>query len=419
MREDGIEQADRAPATSSLGGKRATSRRFRRVPPAVTPLTPSDIAAGVAGQLRGAGRDEFRTEVETLLDAESTATYTSYRRALGACLDALGEQYDGDTVVLPAFCSSDFDKTVDGLGLSVRRYDVDAATFAADLDSLGVAMRPDVRAVVAVNVLGYTSEMDELAEVCDRGDVALVEALGYALGASYGGEKLGTFGDCAVCNFQQGKPIPVGGGMIVSQDPSLQVGDAGRPVVGPTLGTLSGYAAFGRPRLYGLYRRAATAVSAYRDGGSRVTTHPESKAEFDVTPPLPTMSDFQGAVASRVFARQERDRRERARTAAYYADAFRNCEKLDLVEPLDGLSNHQYVRFPLVASSEALRDHICERLADAGIGSSTLYEWPPIDGDQFPEAARLKRRTLTLPTHPYVDDRDRRTAVETVVESLP
>ena len=85
-----------------------------------------------------------------------------------------------------------------------------------------------------------------------------------------------------------------------------------------------------------------------------------------------------------------------------------------MVTPVDGLSEHQHVRFPLVAESETIRDDLCVALEDAGIGASKLYEWPPLAANRFPTASRLKRRTITLPTHPFVDERDRRTAVRAV-----
>ena len=414
MASDTTERADRV---SQTPGAESTipSRRYRAVPPAVTPLTPGDIAAGLAGQVRGTGRDDFREAVVSMLDADSAATYTTYRRALGACFDALTARADDrSTVLVPAFCSTDFRLALEELGLAVRRYDVEGDSFAADLDAVESALDDDVLAVVAVNVLGYSSEMDVLARLCREAGASLIEALGYALGASYEGDRLGTFGDCAVCNFQQGKPIPVGGGMVVSQDPELSFSDAGRRAVEPNAVTLAGYATFSRPRMYHLYRRGKATLDSVRGSADRITTHPGSKADVGADRPFATMSDFQGTVAQRVLDRLDHHRHDRARSASYYTDAFRSCPGVRVVTPVDGLSEHQHVRFPLVAESETVRDDLCVALEDAGIGASKLYEWPPLAANQFPTASRLKRRTITLPTHPFVDERDRRTAVRAV-----
>lgn len=387
---------------------------MRLVPPAVTPLRASDLAAGLVGQYRGEGREAFRHAVEASLDAEGSATYTSFRRALGACLRKLARQGDDrDAVLVPAFCSSDFADAIEGVGLEVVRYDVDPETLAADLDSVAAALGADPLAVVAVNVLGYGSAMTNLAEQCAAHDAVLLEALGYALGTEYDGQRLGTFGDCAVLNFQQGKPIPVGGGMVVSQNPALSFGDADRPAVDVNVGALAGYTAFSRPRPYYLYTRLrdllATAGLSAPD-----TTHPGTKFDVSYAEPFATLSNFQGTVARRVYDRLDDHRRQRRRSARFYANELADMDGVSHVTPVDGLARLQYVRYPIRVDSETLRDRIKTSLADAGVQATTLYDWPVLDQESFPGAAALQRAILTLPTHPYVDDQDRQQVVTTV-----
>jgi dTDP-4-amino-4,6-dideoxygalactose transaminase len=394
--------------------RRRRPRRWRLVPPAVTPVRASDVAAGIRGQWAGRGRRQFREEIAGFLDAERTATYTSYRRTLAGCFHELAAADDDgrDTVLIPAFCSADFPEAIEGVGLEPRRYDIDPETLAFDPDSLREGLEADPLAVVSIPVLGYGSPMDELVERC--GDPYLVEVLGYALGTEYDGRRLGTFGDCAVLNFQQGKPIPVGGGMVVADNDELSFGDAGRDPVGPNVAAVAGYAALGRPRPYYAY---AAVRDAFDGVGDRATTHPDSTFDVAYDPPFDTISDFQGTVASRVFGRLGDHRRARERTATHYREQLSSCPRVSAVEAVPGLSNCQHVRYPLVAETTALRDRIKTALADAGIGATPLYDWPVLDPEAFPGAASLQRRILTLPTHPYVDDRDRRLIVETVRET--
>jgi len=416
--EDGRETTDDRAVVSERDRSGLWRDQARLVPPAVTPIRTGDVAAGLWGQLRGTGCEEFRARLEWLLDGESSATYTSFRRALGACLLELSESDGPETVLIPAFCSPDFRKTIEGVGLEPREYDVEERTLAADLSEIEAKAGPDTLAVVAVNVLGFSSPMTDLAALCEEQGCRLIEALGYALGSKYEGEPLGTFGDCAVCNFQQGKPIPVGGGMVISQRADLEFSDRGRPAVRPNLLSVSGYAAFGRPRLYYLYKQVAETVDSYRDSNERPTTHPASKLGVEFSPPFATMSNFQGSIAQRVLARNAKYRRQRARVAVYYERHLRDCRGIRTVTSVEGLSSHQFVRYPLVAASTALRDAMLEALRDAGIESTTLYHWPVIDEEQFPRAARLQQGTFTLPTHPYVDETDRHRAVQTVLQTL-
>lgn len=397
-------------------GRRRRRDRWRLVPPAITPLTFADLGAGAIGHLRGAGRDRFRRDVESALDADGSATYTSFRRALAGCFDELLDTAGRDRrdVLVPIFCSADFADAIEGVGLDPVRYDVDPETLSVDLASLESGLGPDTLAVVAVNVLGFGSPMDAVADRCrDRG-VFLVEALGYALGTEYEDRPLGTFGDCAVLNFQQGKPIPIGGGMVVSQDPALVFEDEGRPAVDPNLSALAGYAALSHPRPYYAYSRLKDFLDAVGVSTGRDTTHPESKFEVEYAPPFATISDFQGAIAHRVFQRLPDHRRHRERTARFYAEALSDSPGVERVEPVTGLSKHQYVRFPLIAATESLRDRIRLALEAVGVQATTLYDWPVIDPDAFPGGARLQRGIVTLPTHPYVDERDRRIVVDTI-----
>lgn len=406
------------PADTGEAPRRRASGRARLVPPAVTPIRAGDLAAAGMAHARGRGRGAFRRAVADRLSATGVATYTSFRRALGACLQALAaEASDKSTVLVPAFCSSDYPDAVEGVGLELVRYGIDRETLSLDREAVEhrlAEVGDDALALVVVNVLGYGSPMRAIADRCADRDVRLVEALGYAFGSTYRDQPVGTFGDCAVLNFQEGKPIPVGGGMVVSQDPELDVADAGRPAVRPNVGAMAGYAACARPRLYYAYDGLTDWLAGTDLLADRVTTHPGSKRAVDYEQPLGTMSNFQGALGRRLLDRLPAHRRQRAATAQYYADALASCEGLGLFRPIAGLEDHQYVRYPLLADTAALRDALVSALARQGIQASALYGWPAIDGEVYPDARTLQQRLLALPTHPYVTATDRAVAVETI-----
>lgn len=406
-------QRDGVPSDQRMIGH-ARPRRFRLVPPAITPLRTGDIVAGCVGQVRGRGRTQFRRDVESFLDAESSATYSSFRRTLAGCFHELAAGTDRTEVLIPAFCSSDFPDAIEGVGLEPVRYDIDAETLSADLSSVEAVLEGSPLALVAINVLGYGSPMAELADRCEAQDVALVEALGYGFGTEYEGQRLGTFGDCAVLNFQQGKPIPVGGGMVVSQRRELPFSDDMRVAAAPNVTALAGYTALSHPRPYYAYSRLRDLLDDAGRLGERATTHAESKFDVTYAPPFATISNFQGTVAHRLFDRLAEHRRQRARTATRYTDAFADCTDISVLEPLPGLSKVQYVRLALAADTEALRERLLAALAAVGVQATRLYDWPVLDSAEYPGAAALQRRILTLPTHPYVDERDRQLVVDTV-----
>lgn len=375
----------------------------RVVPSAVTPVSGPGLLSSVTAHAQGDGLSAFRERMLSYLDGDAAGTYTSFRRALAVCLREVAATTGGEAVLVPSFCSSDYPAAIEGIGLEIRRYDVDPNTLGADLDSLAESLEPDVAAVVAVNVLGYSSEMETLSAICEAHDTPLIEALGYGLGATYCGKRLGTFGDCSVLNFQQGKPVPVGGGMVVTRQP-YHCTDEGRSPVEPNIATLTGYAALGRPGPYGLYQSAGKKLyRALSDG--QPSTHPEPKERVEYAPPFRTMSNFQGALALDIFTRRDEHRRHRAAVARWYDREFESVPGVELLEPVEGLGNHQYVRYPVLVDADQ-REEIVAALRGAGIQAGGLYDWPPIDAEEHPGGSTLQHRLLALPTHPYVTKRD-------------
>lgn len=88
------------------------------------------------------------------------------------------------------------------------------------LDPLEVerAITPVTKAVVAIPMWA-APRMDELAAICKRNNLTLVEDAAQALGASYKGRKLGTIGKVGSFSFDAGKTLHTGeGGIIVTDD---------------------------------------------------------------------------------------------------------------------------------------------------------------------------------------------------------
>ena len=78
---------------------------------------------------------------------------------------------------------------------------------------------PDVRLVVLVHLYGTPAKMDQICSICKRHGALLVEDAAEALGASYRGEPLGSFGDIGVISFNGNKIITGScGGLIVTDD---------------------------------------------------------------------------------------------------------------------------------------------------------------------------------------------------------
>ena len=81
------------------------------------------------------------------------------------------------------------------------------------------AKYPKPKAVIAVNLYGQSADMDEIAAICDRYGVPIIEDAAESLGATYKGKMSGTIGKFGVLSFNGNKIITTsGGGMLLCPD---------------------------------------------------------------------------------------------------------------------------------------------------------------------------------------------------------
>ena len=78
---------------------------------------------------------------------------------------------------------------------------------------------PEAKVVALAHLYGTPSKMDEILDICNCYGAILVEDAAEALGASYKGRKMGTFGKYNVVSFNGNKIITTsGGGMLITED---------------------------------------------------------------------------------------------------------------------------------------------------------------------------------------------------------
>ena len=101
--------------------------------------------------------------------------------------------------------------------------DNDAGLCVADVERKLEAYGAAVRGVVAVHIGGWISPAtQELADMCRRRGLLLIEDCAHAHGAMLGRRMAGSFGDCATYSFFMTKPLSAGeGGIVASRDPRV------------------------------------------------------------------------------------------------------------------------------------------------------------------------------------------------------
>lgn len=127
----------------------------------------------------------------------------------------------GDEVLLPGYLWISCVAAVVRSGAIPRLVDIDDS-FTIDPVDLERKIGPRTRAVLVVHMNGAPGHVAEVAAICERRSVALIEDCAQAAGASSGGRAVGRFGAIGVFSFQLNKNITSGeGGMVVCEDPAL------------------------------------------------------------------------------------------------------------------------------------------------------------------------------------------------------
>jgi CDP-6-deoxy-D-xylo-4-hexulose-3-dehydrase len=88
-------------------------------------------------------------------------------------------------------------------------------TYDIDVEAMEAAVSDRTRAVVLAHTLGNPFDLDAVVDLCRRHGLMLVEDCCDALGATYDGKPVGTFGDLATLSFYPAHQITTGEGGAV------------------------------------------------------------------------------------------------------------------------------------------------------------------------------------------------------------
>jgi CDP-6-deoxy-D-xylo-4-hexulose-3-dehydrase len=101
--------------------------------------------------------------------------------------------------------------------------DVHVPTYNIDVTQLEAARSPKTRAVMIAHTLGNPFDLAAVSAFCEKHDLWLVEDCCDALGSTYAGRGVGTFGDLATCSFYPAHHITMGeGGCVLTDAPRLK-----------------------------------------------------------------------------------------------------------------------------------------------------------------------------------------------------
>lgn len=198
------------------------------------PLSVPDLRGREADLLLGCVRDNWVSsagpEVTALESAMARLTGRAHAvatvngtAALHLALLAAGVGV-GDRVIVPDWTFAASANAISHAGATASFVDVRESDWALDPALVGEALAgdPTIRAVIAVDPLGHTADLDAVAAACEKYGVPMIEDAAGAIGARYRGRPSGSGGAAAIFSFNGNKTVTAGGGgMLVTDDHAL------------------------------------------------------------------------------------------------------------------------------------------------------------------------------------------------------
>lgn len=123
----------------------------------------------------------------------------------------------GETVLMPDYHSGVEVWAVRAAGASVRYYPI-RRNLEPDMEALEKLCTPDVRVLYVIHYLGWSQPLDELASLCRRRGMIMLEDCALSMLSERNQEPLGVTGDYSIFCLYKTLPVPHGGLLVQNRN---------------------------------------------------------------------------------------------------------------------------------------------------------------------------------------------------------
>ena len=205
------------------------------VPPSGKLIGAEEIQMMVEASLDGwltTGRfnDAFEDRLAKFLGVKHLITVNSGSSANLVAFSALTSPKLGDRAIKPGDevigVAAGFPTTVNPIiqfGAIPVFVDVELGTYNIDISKLEAAISPKTKAIMLAHTLGNPYNLEVITSICKRHNLWLIEDCCDALGSTYNGELVGTFGAIGTLSFYPAHHITMGeGGAVFTNNSELK-----------------------------------------------------------------------------------------------------------------------------------------------------------------------------------------------------
>jgi len=368
--------------------------------------------------IHGTSIAEFERAFAARIGTRFAVSFGAGRVGLYGILRALGIG-SADEVLVPVPTHIVVANAIRYTGARPVYVDCELETFNIDLEQAARRVTRRTKALIVQHTFGIPVDLDRVTEITSRG-VALVEDCVHALGSTYRGQSVGSFGSAAFFSTEETKTIStIMGGMVVTDDEALArslrafqatCSSPSRFLVARYLAKLLVYYGLSEPHVHRPMRRAYEQLGE-RHPLPRPTTSIELRG-FKPERYEQRLSNAQAAIGIEQLDNLDANVAHRRSIAERYR--IRLSERGVAVPHLPSESETAFVRYPVLVRDRAAARRAVARTAVLGTWFTSVLEEAvsPAAGDYLdgscPRAEIAARHLVNLPTHPRVraDDAD-------------
>jgi dTDP-4-amino-4,6-dideoxygalactose transaminase len=365
--------------------------------PFTRPMIDEETIRGVAEVLRsgwiasGPNVAAFEAGLSEYCGGRPVRVFTSATEALEVALAACGIG-PGDEVITPALSFAATANVIVRRGARPVFVDVDLDTKNIELDQVEAAIGSRTRAILPVHFAGLPVDMDRLYAIAGKKRLRVIEDAAHAIGASWRGRRIGSFGDLVCFSFHPNKNITcIEGGAIVGGSPEELV-------------------AFERHRFHGLVKSPENYSDVLFAGGKSNLSDVAARVGVGQLPHLERFNSKRRLLAARYFERWEKGAPVRLPARGDEGHCWH------IFAPLLPLEHMKLTRAGFMEAMKA--EGIGVGVHYPALHPFTAYRELGYRAGQFPNAERIGRETVTLPLFPGMETTDVDRVVDTVAKVL-
>ena len=240
--------------------------------------------------------------------------------------------------------------------------DVELGTYNIDASKIKAAITPKTKAIMLAHTLGNPFNLEVITHLCNQYGLWLIEDCCDALGSTYDGKMVGTFGDIGTLSFYPAHHITMGeGGAVFTNNPELKViaesfRDWGRDC----------YCAPGKDNTCG--KRFGWKLGELPVGYDHKYTYSHLGFNLKIT-------DMQAACGLAQIRNVEHFIQKRKQNFEYLRTRLRDCEEYLILPQATPKANPSWFGFPVTIKKDAGVDrvHFLQYLDENKIATRLLF----------------------------------------------